>query len=115
MPVQLYFNHNVRGAVATGLRRRGVDVLTAFEDGAHAMEDPALLDRSSGVNRVLFTNDDDLVAEAVLRQRTGEHFRGVIYVHQDRLTIGETISELELIAKVSQPEELADRIVFLPL
>lgn len=108
-------DHNVRGAVARGLRRRDVDVLTAFEDGSHGLDDPVLLDRAGSLGRVLFSNDDDLLREAVRRQRSGERFRGVIYVHQDRLTIGETVEELEVVARASELEEFENRIVYLPL
>ena len=36
---------NVRQAVPDGLRLRGVEVLTAQEDGTRELEDDALLDR----------------------------------------------------------------------
>jgi hypothetical protein len=32
LPVRLYFDHNVNQAVIHGLRLRGLDVLTAFEE-----------------------------------------------------------------------------------
>ena len=57
-------DHHVPRAITTGLRLRGVDVLTAYEDGASELPDPALLDRASELGRVLFTQDDDLLAEA---------------------------------------------------
>lgn len=115
MAIRLYMDHNVRGAVTRGLRRLDLDVLTAFEDGSHRLDDPPLLDRAGVLGRVLFSNDDDLLREAVRRQRSGERFRGLIYMHQDRLTIGETIKELELVAQASAPEEFENRIVHLPL
>ena len=43
MPVGLYMDHHVRRAITTGLRRRGIDVLTAYEDGTSTLDDPALL------------------------------------------------------------------------
>ena len=95
----------MRGAVVTGLRLYDVDVLTAFEDGAHEMPDPELLDRANTLGRVLSTNDDDLLVDAVRRQREGSSCAGVIYVHQEKLGIGETVEDLELIAKASEPDE----------
>jgi hypothetical protein len=58
-----------------------VDVVTAYEDSAHELADPELLDRATNLGRVLFTQDDDLLAEATKRQRTGITFGGVIYTH----------------------------------
>ncbi len=83
-----------------------MDVLTALEDGAHERDDPALLDRADEPGRVLFTQDDDLLAEAARRQRAGEAFAGVIYVHQLRVSIGSCIRDLELVAKAGEPEDL---------
>ena len=40
--VALYFDHNVRAAIALGLRQRGVDSLVASEDGFAEAEDPAV-------------------------------------------------------------------------
>ena len=45
MSVPLYSDVHVRRAVTEGLRLRGVDILTAQEDGAAEMDDPELLDR----------------------------------------------------------------------
>jgi len=60
MAIALYMNHHVPRAITVGLRLRGVDVITAHEDGASAMDDPELLDRAGELERVLFTQDDDL-------------------------------------------------------
>lgn len=67
MALQLYMDHHVPRAITVGLRQRGVDVLTAFEDGAHELLDPDLLDRAGALGRVLFIRDDDLLAEATRR------------------------------------------------
>lgn len=115
MPVSLYMNHNVRLAVTLGLRVRGVDVLTAYEDRHHTADDPELLDRASALSRVLFSQDDDLLAEAVRRQRAQIPFGGVVYCHQERLGIGALIDELELVAKASESAELEGQVLYLPL
>src|SRR4029077_4124359 len=113
--IRLYFDHNVRRPILDGLRLRDVDVVTAFEDGSHRLQDPELLDRAGELDRVLFSQDDDLLAEATLRQRNVIDFAGVIYAHQKSVTVRDCIDELELIAKVLDPEDLRGRVVFLPL
>jgi predicted nuclease of predicted toxin-antitoxin system len=66
----------------------GVDVLTAQEDGTTRLDDDKLLDRALELGRVLFTQDDDLLNEtALLRQRRGLPFAGVIYAHQQNITV----------------------------
>ena len=69
---------HVPRAITQGLRLRGIDVLTAQQDGARRLSDSELLDRSNSLGRVLFTRDADLLAEARRRQREGHGFAGVI-------------------------------------
>jgi hypothetical protein len=102
-------------AITNGLRIRGVDVLTAQQDGFRQAIDDRLLDRAGELDRVLFNHDDDLLAEAKRRQVEGVRFTGVIYAHQMRITIGQCVQDLELIAKLAEPEELANRVEYLPL
>ncbi len=40
----LYMDHHVPHAITVGLRVRDLDVLTALENGASELKDPALLD-----------------------------------------------------------------------
>lgn len=115
MALALYMDQHVPRAITVGLRLRGVDVLTAFEDGSSTLPDPALLDRASELNRVLFPQDDDLLIEATRRQRENVPFHGVIYAHQLRVPIGICIRDLELIATVGDPEDLVNNFMFLPL
>jgi hypothetical protein len=115
MSVALYCDVHVRRAVTEGLRLREVDVLTAQEDGAATMDDLVLLDRAMVLGRVVFTQDEDCLREAHRRQDTSEAFADVIYAHQLNITIGQCVSDLELIAKVYEPEDLANRVEYLPL
>jgi hypothetical protein len=89
--------------------------MTAYEDGASEMGDSELMDRATELGRVLFTQDDDLLAEAALRQRKGISFSGVVYAHQMRVSIGKCIHDLNLIAKVGEIGDLANKVQFLPL
>ncbi|MBI2502831.1 MAG: DUF5615 family PIN-like protein [Candidatus Latescibacteria bacterium] len=115
MAVALYMDHHVPRAITIGLRLRGIDVVTAFENGASRMEDPELLDRAGALGRVLFSQDDDLLVEAASRQEQKRAFSGLIYAHPLRISIGTCIRDLELIAKAGEPEDLIDRVQFLPL
>jgi len=113
--ISIYMNQHVPRAITEGLRLRDVDVMTAFEDGASELGDAELLLRASELGRVLFTQDDDLLTEAAARQDRGIPFSGVIYAHQMRVSIGACVHDLELIAKVGEAEDVANRVQFLPL
>ncbi len=108
-------DHHVPRAITNGLRLRGVDVLTAYEDGTSELHDPELVDRATELERVLFTQDDDLLTEATQRQRQGQPFSGVIYAHQLRVSIGDCVRDLEVVVQAGDPEDMAGQILFLPL
>ena len=113
--IHIYMDHNVQTAITSGLRDRGIDVLTAQEDGRDRASDPELLMRATALNRLLFTHDDDLLAEAHRRQRVGEHFRAVAYAHQLRITIRQAIDDLELLSQAHEPSDLIQQVFHLPL
>lgn len=115
MSVKLYMDVHVKRAVSDGLRRRGVDVLTAQEDGTARLEDEDLLEHASSLGRVLFSQDDDLLREATRRQQIAQPFAGLVYAHQLNITLGQTIQDLELIAKLYEPDDIENRVEYLPL
>jgi hypothetical protein len=108
-------DEHVHRAITAGLRLRGVDVVTAQEDGRRKTDDDLLLNRAGELGRVLFSQDEDLLAEAKRRQEQGIAFAGVVYGHQLRVTIGLCVRDLELLAKAGNPEDFANRVEYLPL
>ena len=92
-----------------------MDVITAQEDGGQLLSDPDLLSRATQLDRILFSQDEDLLAEAARRHRTGVPFSGVVYVHQLKLTIGQIVLDLELIAKAYEPQDMKNHVEYLPL
>jgi hypothetical protein len=112
--LRLYMDHHVPFAISTGLRRRGVDVLTAQEDGSATLDDEPLLERATALGRVLFSQDQDLLSIASRRSQLGPAFAGVVYAHQLGITIGEAIRDLELMARVLDPHDMRNRVEFLP-
>lgn len=115
MALAFYMDHHVPKAITNGLRLRDVDVLTAYEDGTNEYDDDDLLDRATELQRVLFTQDDDLLNEAAKRIQENIPFYGVIYAHQLRVSIGICVNELEMIAQVGEPKDINNRVQFLPM
>jgi hypothetical protein len=111
--VALYMVVNVHRGITEGLRSRGVDVITAQEDGTTRLEDSDLLDRATALGRVLFTNDQDLLRIVPARQQLGVPFAGVIYAPQTS-PLGRVLSDLELCALACEPEEFANSLTYLP-
>jgi hypothetical protein len=115
MSVQLFMDVHVQRAIAIGLRYKGVNVWTAQEDGSDQLPDPELLQRATDLGRILFSMDRDLLVEACHRQRASIFFSGLVYCHQLRLTVGQIIADLELIAKIFDSADMENQVQYLPL
>ena len=115
MSVPLYMDVHIPMAITRQLRLRGVNVLTATEEGTHRLADDTLLATATGQGRVLFTHDIRFRALAEQWQRAGRDFGGMIYGHAEGASIGQYVRDLELIAKACEPDEMKNTIIHLPL
>src|SRR4051812_32703471 len=104
---------HVHGAITDGLPSRGIDVLTAQDDGTTRWDDSDLLDRATVLERVLFTNDRDFPRIVPARQAMGLPFAGIIYAPQAS-PLGRVIVDLELGALACEPEDFAHSLTYLP-
>jgi hypothetical protein len=111
----LYMDAHVPSAITEGLRRRGIDVMTCQDDGADRFPDQELLKRATLLERVLFSQDDDLLKLAAHWQEVEKQFHGVVYAHQLSGGIGELIRDLELILNCCTIDELVNQVHYLPL
>jgi hypothetical protein len=107
-------DHQIHLAITEGLRRRGIDVLTALEDGRSTARDDELLQRATVLHRVFVSQDQDLLRITAEWQRSGRDFSGVAFGIQQDLDIGGTIEYLELIAHTKSAEEMRNRVQYIP-
>ncbi len=115
MSLALYMDVHIPRVITLALRMRGVDIVTAQEDGRENQSDAELLERATELGRVVFTFDDDFLRETAKKGQEDRAFSGVIYAHPLRISIGQCVNDLELIAKAGEPEDLKNRVIFLPL
>lgn len=115
MSLPLYMDVHIPRVITEGLRLRGVDVLTAQEDGCAELPDPDLLDRATALGRLLVTEDKHFLAESARRQRAGGSFSGILFARQLGNNIRGFLEDLELVSRLGTPEEFANRLEFLPL
>lgn len=115
MSVSLCFDVHVPLDLAEQLRARGVDVLRAQDDGRSISTDEDLLARATALGRVLDTQDEDLLAIAANWIDRNATFAGLVYVHQNRLSLGQRVRDLHLVSECYDPEDMKNRIEFLPL
>ncbi|WP_152054443.1 DUF5615 family PIN-like protein [Tautonia marina] len=115
MPLSLYMDVHVPMVVTQTLRRRGVDLLTSQEDGTSTAEDDVLLARATALGRLLVTQDQDFLRISAEWQLTGQSFTGILFAAQQGASLGLLAADLELIVSCGEPDELRDRVTYLPL
>ena len=115
MAVKLYMDVHVPWPITEQLRLRGVDVLTAQDDDTETLPDDELLERSTELERVIFTQDIRFKAMGEKWQHDGRTFGGLVFGHQLHGTIGKYVMDLELIAKSTDPDPWHNTIEHLPL
>ena len=108
--IRIYADENVNVAVVEGLKRRGVDISSAVDTGKLGLSDEEQLIYAKEERAVIFTHDDDFLS--MVAGSGTEHY-GIIYVHQQHLSIGECIRRLKTIVETTSPEEMHNRILFL--
>ncbi len=104
--IRYHLDEHCPRAVASGLRRHGIDVTTAAEAGLLGAMDERHVAFALPQGRVIFTQDDDFLS---LNARGIPH-AGIVYCHQHTRSIGEVIAGLVLIWEVYDPPEMANRV-----
>lgn len=110
-------DENFDFGIVRGLRRRlaGIDIETVQEAGLDGRADPDVLAWAATKNRVLLSHDvSTLVAFAYDRVRAGLPMPGVFEVGH-KVTVGQAIDDLVLIAECSLDGEWEGQVRFLPL
>ncbi len=115
MTLALYMDHHVSAAISEGLKRRGIDVLTAREDGFDRRPDAEILERATELGRVVFTQDVDFLVLVDRWLAIGRPFGGVVFAHQLKTTIGQCVTDLEIVCRVLTVEDVANQLIRLPL
>lgn len=111
--LKLYVDENVDVRIVEGLRRRGVAVTSALEEGLLGASDEEHFKRASSLKAAIFTHDHHFVEIAIQKDLQREGHFGVIFVEMHRLSLGECIRRLALYADVLSGEEMIDAIEFL--
>ncbi len=106
--VKFYTDEHSANAVAEGLRRRGVDVVTTYEAGLLGASDEEQLAFATREDRVLFTQDDDLLR----LHTTGIDHTGIVYTRQGT-PVGDIIRGLMLVFEVYDAGEMRNHVEFL--
>ena len=107
-----YADEHVKAAIVEGLRRNGMDVVTAQERGQRQTADEILLETATTEARLLLTNDTDFLRIHREWMAAGRSHAGIVYWPQ-HLPIGEAIRRILHYALLSTPQAVAGVVRFL--
>lgn len=85
-----------------------MEAFSAKDIGKLGLTDERQIEVATTERAVIFTHDVDFLRMASRR----EHL-GIIYVYQQKLSVGECIKRLKAIAETKSPGEMRNRIIFL--
>jgi predicted nuclease of predicted toxin-antitoxin system len=106
--IRFHLNEHVDPAIATALRRAGIDVTTTTEAGLRTKDDEAHLRFARAEGRVIVTRDQDFLR---LASGTLDH-PGIVFYTANQ-SIREIIEGLILICEVMLPGEMAGSVEYL--
>jgi hypothetical protein len=106
--IRFYLDEHVNPAIAAGLRRRGVDVLTTQEAGMLSASDDRQLALAMSEGRVIFTQDEDFLR----LDKVVDRHAGIAYARQ-RTPVGVIVRGLMLIYSVLSAKEMSSRVEYL--
>ncbi|MFN3481196.1 MAG: DUF5615 family PIN-like protein [Thermodesulfovibrionales bacterium] len=89
--MKIYADENIEHSIIEGLRRRGIEVLSAIELGYVGKPDAFHIKKASEMKAVILTHDTDFLRLAN-SQVTQHH--GIIFSHQKNISIGQSLEEL---------------------
>ena len=109
--LRYYFDEHIKAPIAEQLQVRDIDVLTAQKSRQSRKKilDPEQLAFATSLGRVMVTEDSDFIPLAYSQLPHA----GIIRL-QANLTIGDAIEALEVAAKVMEPEEMLNQLLYLP-
>lgn len=117
MTVRFVTDEHIARALIVGLRREfeEIDIVRVQDVGLRTMDDPTILQWAAEQGRVLITHDIRTMPDFAHRRVAELSPMPGVLVVPTTMPIGAAIEELSTIAVASEPDEWADRVVYLPL
>lgn len=108
-----YADVHVPFPIVQGLRRRGMDVVTAQERGQQRADDDVLLTAAFGERRVMLSCDQDFLRLAALLSQQGTSFAPIYFWPQQNRLNGEMIRRILREASNDDYDKACSRVVYL--
>ncbi len=111
--IRIYADESAGVAIAEGLKRRGLEAVSARDVGNLGLTDEEQLIYSGKENATIFTHDTDFLQIAARWLNEGKTHQGIIYCHQKRYSIGECVRKLRMLTSLLSSEDMVNHIEFL--
>ena len=108
-PIQYFVDQHYPAAVTQGLRRLGINVLTAQDAGRCGLPDSDQLVFATAQERVLASFDSDFLA----LHQSGITHAGIAWCPQQKYGIGVLIQLLQLLYQVADRDQMRNRVEYL--
>lgn len=106
--IKFYLDEHVPRAIAEGLRRRGVNVVTVQELGLQGADDVQHVKQAVQERRVIVTQDVDFLR----LHASGVEHAGIVYASQ-QTSISRMLRSLMLVHDLLKPIDMAGHVEFL--
>jgi len=113
LAITLCADECVDARIVAGLRRRGVDVVTAAEVGLLGSSDERHMEKAQSLARAILSSDQDFLVLAHRCATDGVPFPGLVFI-QPKATVGEATRAIALLAMLLSSEEIAGWIEWVP-
>lgn len=107
--IRFQLDEHAAHAIAHGLRREGIDVITSTDAGLLGAPDTVQLAHAHASGRVMFTQDRDFLR---LNRRSVEH-HGIAFCEQGSRSIGQIVAGLRRIHRTLTPEEMVGQLQYI--
>lgn len=114
-PIRLYIDEDAMArALVNGLRARGINVMTVYEEGLSGHSDAEQLLHATETGRVIYTfNVGDFCELHKDHMETGVEHSGIIVVYRQRYLVGEQIKRLLHLITTESAESMKNDLWFL--
>jgi predicted nuclease of predicted toxin-antitoxin system len=101
-------DENVWKPVVTGLRRRGWDVSSVFDEGTTGDSDREHIERAAANEWVVLTFDDDFLSLAA--ESTVDH-AGIVYIEQYGKNVGQLVRRIDAALRRNEDRDPTGEVV----
>jgi hypothetical protein len=108
-PIRFFMDQHIPQTVSSGLRRHGVDILTAQEAGRCGVQDLDQLAFATSEQRVMVSFDSDFLA----LHQSGVQHGGIAWCPEQKYGIGQLIQALLLVHGVLDRAAMLNHVEFL--